>query len=190
MDLRVIKLGSLLVLACCLALMGAVSIYASDPHNSSHHYGRSNEQAKEKDEGLGGASGQIAAWLLGIANFPVVLSILLKTCSKVMPQNSTLQESADQMNRRQKAYLMKLHYWLNPIAAIVAIIHFFLTKCETTVMPEVGLGAMLLVCVLGIMATFKWSPASLGKVLFRFHTSSISLLAIIFILLIGHSMVD
>jgi hypothetical protein len=179
-----------MVFACCLALMGAVSVYASATQNSSHHYGRSNEQVEENNEGLGGASGQMAAWLLGIANFPVVLSIILKTCIKVIPQSSNLKETFGQMNRRQKARLMKLHYWLNPIAVMVAIIHFSFTQCETTVMPEIGLGAMLLICVLGIMVTFKWSPASLRKVVLGFHTSSISLLAIISILLFGHSMVD
>jgi hypothetical protein len=190
MGFRGIKLGSLIVLALLLALIGAVTVYASSPHNGGHHYGKSNEQTGEKGEGLGGASGQTAAWLLGIANFPVVLSILLKTYSKLPSRNSHLKESMERMNLRQKAYLMKLHYWLNPVAVIVAIIHFLFTQCETTAMPEIGLGAMLVVCILGMMVIFKWSPPAIRKAVFQFHTSSLFSLAIISILLVGHSMVD
>jgi hypothetical protein len=191
MDSTLSKLGLLTVLTCCLVLMGVVSIYAGELRESSHHLGRGYEQAEGREEGgAGGSSGQIAAWLFGIANFPIVLSILLKACGKVMPQSSNLKEAVGQMNRRQKRYLMKLHYWLNPVAVIVAIIHFLLTKCETTAIPEIGLGAMILISILGILVTFKWSPASLRKTIFQFHTSSIFLLAIISILLIGHSMVD
>jgi hypothetical protein len=190
MDSRLIKLVLLTALACSLALMGAVSISADEPINSNHHKGKGYERYDERDEGLGGASGQIAAWLLGIANFPIGLSILLKTSSKLLSQNNNLKKTIDRINHQQKIYLMRLHYWLNPIAAIAAILHFFFAKCETTVMPEIGLAAMLLVCILGIMLTFKWSPTSIRKVIFQFHTSSIALFAIIAILFIGHSMVD
>ena len=184
------KLGLLTVLTCCLVLMGVFFIFGGESRESSHHLGSGYEQAEGRDEGAGGTSGQIAAWFFGMANISVVLSILLKACGKVMPQSSNLKEAVSQMNRRQKRYLMKLHYWLNPVAVIVAIIHFLLTKCETTAIPEIGLGVMLLLSILGIMVAFNWSPASLRKTIFQFHTSSISLFAIIPILLIGHSMVD
>jgi len=190
MDSNLRNLGLLIVLICCLILTVVSPGFADEPWESRHHSGKGYEKAEGREEGVGGASGLIAAWLFGIANFPVVLSILLKTCGKVIPQSSNLKEAVDQANRRQKRSLMRLHYWLNPVAVGVAIIHFLSTKCEATAIPEIGLGAMLLVCTLGIMVTFKWSPASLRKAIFRFHTSSISLLAIISILLIGHSMVD
>jgi hypothetical protein len=188
MDSKLRKAQIRMILLSCLILMAVSSSFAH--RESRHHSGIGYEQAEGKEDGMGGASGQIAAWLFGIANFPVVLSILLKACEKMTPQNSHFREAAAQLNREQKRYLMKLHYWLNPVAAGVAIIHFFSTKCETTAIPEIGLGIMLLICILGIMVTFKWSPASMRKTIFLFHTSSISLLAIISILLIGHSMVD
>jgi hypothetical protein len=190
MDSRLRKLGLLIVLICCLVLTAVAPSFADGYRESKHHSGEGYEQAEEREEGAGGASGQIAAWLFGIANFPVVLSILLKACGKIAPQSSNLRETVSQLNRQQKRYLMRLHYWLNPVAVGVAIIHFLSAKCEATAIPEIGLGAMLLVCTLGIMVTFKWSPAFMRKTIFRFHTSSISLLAIISILLIGHSMVD
>jgi hypothetical protein len=179
-----------IVLTCCLILTAVASSYADEHSESKHHFERGYKQAEGREEVVGGASGQIAAWFFGIANFPVVLSILLKACGKAMPQSSNLKVAIDQINRRQKRYLTKLHYWLNPVAVGVAMIHFLSTKCEATAIPEIGLGVMLLVCVLGIMVTFRWLPASMRKAIFRLHTSPISLLAGISILLIGHSMVD
>jgi hypothetical protein len=189
MDPKLRKAGMLIILLCCLFLMAIAASFAQGHRESRHHSGIGYEQTERKEEGMGGASGQIAAWLFGIANFPVVLSILLKACGKVMPQSASFKATIGQANQRQKRYLMKLHYWLNPVAVGVAIIHFLSTKCETTAIPEIGLGIMLLICILGIMVTFKWSPASMRKTIFRFHSSSISLLTIISILLIGHSMV-
>ena len=70
---------------------------------------------------------------------------------------------------------MKLHYWLNPVAIGVAIIHFLSTECKATAIPELGLGVMLLICILGLLVTFRLSPASMRKAIFRFHTSPILL---------------
>jgi hypothetical protein len=190
MNSRLRKAGLLIVLICCLVLTAVAPSFSVGYRESRHHSGKGYEQAEGREEGVGGASGQIAAWFFGIANFPVVLSIILKACGKMTPQSSNLREAIGRLNRQQKRYLMKLHYWLNPVAVGVAIVHFLSTKCEATAIPEIGLGAMFLVCILGIMVTFKWSPAFMRKAIFRFHTSSIALLAIISILLIGHSMVD
>jgi hypothetical protein len=187
MDPKLRKVGSWVILIFCLML--AAQSYADGHRGSISNIERGYEQTG-REHGGGKGSGVITAWLFGIANFPVVLSILLKACGKIMPQNSNHKETVGRINRRQKRYLMKLHYWLNPVAVGVAIIHFFSTKCEATAIPEIGMGVMLLVCILGIMVMLQWSPASMKKIIFRFHTSSISLLAIISILLIGHSMVD
>jgi hypothetical protein len=77
-----------------------------------------------------------------------------------------------------------------PGAVGIAIIHCLAAKCEATAIPEIGLGVMFLVCVLGIMVAFQWSPAFMRKTIFRVHTSSILFLISVSILLIGHSMVD
>jgi hypothetical protein len=190
MDSKPIKLGLLIILTGCLFLTAVVLSYSEEPRESSQHQGRGYGRTSGEEEGLGGASGQIAAWLFGIANFPIVASILLKACGKVAPQGSNLKEAVSPIYRRQKRYLMKLHYWLNPVAVGIAIIHCLSTKCDATAIPEIGLGVMLLVCILGIIVSFQWSPAFMRKVIFRLHTSSVLFMVCISILLIGHSMVD
>jgi hypothetical protein len=73
---------------------------------------------------------------------------------------------------------------------MVATIHLFASECESTLFPELGLGIMFLVSALGHMVIFRWSPASMRKTVFRFQTSPILMIFGIFILMIGHSIVD
>ena len=185
MKLRKLSLWIIL----CLALTAATEIYAHGHRESGSRYGEGYEQAEGRQEKGGEASGQIAAWLFGIANFPVALSMLLKASGKAMPQRSSLKKTIKLANSRQKRYLMRLHYWLNPVAAAVAIFHFSASECQSTLMPEWGLGMMLLIIALGLMMTFRLSPAPMKKAIFRLHTSPISLVAAISILMIGHSMI-
>ena len=140
--------------------------------------------------GAGNASGVIAAWLFGIANFPVVVSILLRASAKAIQSDLQLRDTLRRMNLRQKKFLMKLHYWLNPIAAGAAIFHFSHSECKSTFFPELGLGAMLVIILLGLLMIFRLSPAAARKPISQFHTSPILLAVVISILLIGHSMVD
>ena len=187
MDLKLRNSGLWIVF--CMVLMAATLDYAHGHRKSWSHYGEGYEQAEGSKEKGGEASGQIAAWLFGIANFPVALSILLKAGGKAMPQGSNLKKAIELANRRQKRPLMRLHYWLNPVAAAVAIFHLSATERTSTLMPELGLGLMLLIIILGLMMTFRLSPAPLRKAIYKLHTSPISLLAAISVLMIGHSMI-
>jgi len=188
MDLKLRKLSVWIIL--CLVLTAANLLYAHGHRGSGSYDGEGYEQAADGEEKGGEVSGQIAAWLFSIANFPVLISFLLKGCAKAMPHSLKLKEAVGRMNGKQKRYLMKLHFWLNPIAVGVAIIHFISTKCEATAIPELGLAMMLLICILGLLVTFRLSPAFKGKANFRLHTSPIVLIAGIAILFIGHSMIE
>jgi hypothetical protein len=184
--LRLLGLG----IVFCFAVTAATQGYAQGHRELGSHYGTGHDRAAGREDRGGGASGQIAAWLFGIANFPVAFSILLKACGKAMSQTPDLKEAVGRINRKQKRYLMKLHYWLNPVAAGVAVIHLFSTECDAAAIPELGLGVMLLLCILGLMVTFRLSPAFMRKAVFRLHTSPIVLATAVAILLIGHSMID
>jgi hypothetical protein len=137
-----------------------------------------------------GAFGTLAAWLLGIANFTVAVSIVLKTSAKMISPGNDLRKRIERFNIRQKKYFMQLHYWLNPLAIVVAIFHFAGSKCASTLFPELGLAGMLLIFILGLMITLKLAPAPMRRLAFQFHTSPVFLIAILSILLIGHSMID
>jgi len=193
------KKKALLLVICLIFCSLFVPVYQgqADDHKESKHQGKKTEehrltkgdQGKKGDQG-NETTGEMAAWIFGIANFPVALSIILKTCAKFIPPGMNLKEPITRFNRQQKKYLMKLHYWLNPIALSIALTHFLLSACKSTAMPEWGLVIMLATGLLGLMMKFKWSPASMRQRVFKFHTSPILLIAAISILLIGHTIVD
>jgi hypothetical protein len=176
----------LLLLALTVSLDG----YAHGHREYQNLDDTTYQQERGHKGGGGEASGQIAGWLFCIANLPVVLSMLLKAGGKLSPAGSHYKAIMDKANRRQKHYLMKLHYWVNPIAAGVAILHLAVTECESTIMPELGLGLMLLIIVFGLMMTLKLSPASIRKSVFKLHTSPISFGVAVLVLMIGHSLID
>lgn len=101
----------------------------------------------------------------------------------------SLKERTKQLNLRQKKYLMKLHYWVNPLAIGVAIAHFWSSACRTTAMPELGMIAMLIISVLGLMMTLRLSPPSMRGIVFKLHTSPLITILILSFLLIGHSVI-
>jgi hypothetical protein len=193
------KKKALLLVICVMFCSLLVPVYQgqADDHKESKHQGKKSEELRliKGDQGKKGdqgneTTGEMAAWIFGVANFPVALSILLKTCAKLLPPRLDLRDPLTRFNRQQKKYLMKLHYWLNPIALGIALTHFLLSTCRSTAFPEWGLGIMLVTVLLGLMMKFKLSPASMRQRVFKFHTSPILLIAAISILLIGHTIVD
>ncbi len=188
MKFRLRKSGLVVLVVVSMILMAGIQVYAHKHGEFERYSEKGYAQAGREDHG-GEATGVIAAWLFGIANFPVALSILLKAGGKAIPRTSTLKKGIAQANSRQKRYLMRLHYWLNPIAAAVAILHFASAECRSTFIPELGLGMMLLIIVIGLMMTFRMSPAPVRRAFFKVHTSPVSLVAAISILMIGHSLI-
>jgi hypothetical protein len=151
------------------------------------------QQMRHGDRGLhhkGGELGGLAALLLGISNFPVVLSISIKTLARLLPDRISLKERLKQLNMRQKKHLMKLHYWVNPFALGIAIAHFWSSECRSTAMPELGMGAILIVSILGLIMTLRLSPPAMRRSIVRLHTSPIVTTLVFALLLIGHSVIS
>jgi hypothetical protein len=193
------KRKALPLLICLIfcSLLAPVYQGQADDHKESKHQGKKTEEHRltNGDQGKKGdrgneTTGEMAAWIFGVANFPVALSIILKTCAKFIPPRLSRRDSLTTFNRQQKKHLMKVHYWLNPIALGLALTHFSLSTCRSTAFPEWGLGIMLVTVLLGLVMKFKLSPASMRQGVFKFHTSPILLIAAISILLIGHTIVD
>lgn len=93
-------------------------------------------------------------------------------------------------NKFQKKYLMRFHYFLNPIALCVAFLHFLLSSCRSSPLPEWGLVLVTMVVFLGLILKFKVSPKWMRKIVYRFHTSLAAFSAVILVLVVGHLLVD
>jgi hypothetical protein len=162
----------------------------ADQGERFHNRGLQNGQMNGSQDHEGEESGGLAALLFGIANSPVVLSILLKTSDRLIPDRMNFKDKIKQVNLRQKKYLMNLHYWVNPLAFGVAISHFMSSECRSTAMPEFGMGAMFFIFILGLMMTLKLSPPSMRKFVFKLHTSPLITILVFSFLLIGHSVIE
>jgi hypothetical protein len=169
----------------CLLVLDAPLL--AHPNEGFDHRGLNN---MGKPDHEGGELGGLAALLFGIANLPVVLSIVAKALAKLLPDRMSIKRKIMQGNAFQKKYLMKLHYWVNPFAFGVAIVHFFSSECRSTAMPELGMGAMLFVSVLGLMMTLRLSPRFMRKIVFRLHTSPITTILVFSFLVMGHSVIE
>jgi hypothetical protein len=193
------KKKALLLVICLIfcSLFVQVCQGQADDHRESKHPGKKTQehllikgdQGKKGDQG-NEITGEMAAWIFGVANLPVALSIILKTGAKLLPPRLNLRDPLTRFNRQQKKHLMKAHYWLNPLALGIALTHFLLSACRSTSFPEWGLGIMVATVLLGLMMKFKLSPASMRQRVYKLHTSPVLLIAAISILLIGHSIVD
>jgi hypothetical protein len=179
-----VSMWLLFLLLCLLALNAPLLAHKNEgfDHRGLHNMGKPDHE--------GGDLGGLAALLFGIANFPVVLSMLMKALDWLLPDKVSIRERIKQANLFQKKYLMKLHYWVNPLACGVAIVHFLSSECRSTAMPELGMGAMLFVSVLGLVMTLRLSPRFMRKTVFRIHTSPITTILVFSFLLIGHSVIE
>ncbi len=150
---------------------------------------RKKRRLKSKDEG-NELTGLATAWLLGAANLTVLLSLLLKGANRYLHLNSETKKAVKRFNQFQKKHLMRFHYLLNPLALCIGFLHFLLSCCRKTALPEWGLLFLTVMFLVGLMVKSKVIPQWLRKSLYLFHTSWIPISAMILVLIIGHLMVE
>ena len=85
---------------------------------------------------------------------------------------------------------MRFHYALNPVILAIAILHWTLSRCKSTALPEWGLLIMAAMAALGIVLRFKLCPRTFMRRVYRVHTQPVLLLLLISILVIGHLSMD
>ncbi len=181
--------------------MAAVTVYfcftvsqgVADEHNERRHGYRHDRSIisdyLKKNEG-NELTGETAAWLFGIANLTVMISLLSKGTVKFTPLATHLKEKIKSLNKFQKKYLMFFHYVLNSIALIIAFVHFSLSRCAASFLPELGLALAAVIGVAGIFVKFKISPKSIRSAVYRLHTNPMPLGFVLMMLFAGHSIID
>jgi hypothetical protein len=203
MSMQKRKAKSVAVILGCLLLSGFmahVSVGVADDHKE---HGRHLENAwhKKGDGGLGGilggghdegneTTGQIAAWSLAAANLTVAVSLLIKGIRRSLPLRPEINNSLNRFNSLQKQYLMPLHYAVNPVILAVALLHWMLSRCKSTALPEWGLLTMSALIALGIVLKFKLCPKTRLRSVYNVHTHPAVFLLLFSALVIGHLMVD
>jgi hypothetical protein len=150
---------------------------------------REDGQEKNTEEG-NGITGQTTVWLLVAANLTIAISILMKSLSRYLSFGQKTKSSIKRFNQLQKKHLMRFHYVLNPVALGMACFHFLLSSCRSSSMPEWGLIMVSLMVFLGFILKFQLSPKGTGRFVYRLHTTPAFIMIIVFLLVVGHQLVD
>jgi len=154
-----------------------------------HDKVRKDRQLKRKDDG-NEITGQTAAWLLVAGNVTVVISTLIKVLSRYFPFKVNIISSIKKFNQLQKRHLMRVHYVLNPVALIMGAIHFALSSCRSSPLPELGLICLVVMVFLGLVIKFRMGPKKMLRLFFRLHTGMAAFSVMIVLLVVGHIIVD
>ena len=183
-----------------IALLVPVHFSMADDHgkkvkHGDNHEGESGEGMLGGFRGLGHddgneTTGQMVAWSLAAANLTVALSILIRGLKDFVPLAPETKNTLTKFNNTQKKYLMKFHYLLNPVILLVAIVHWTLSRCKSTAMPEWGLLIMGTIVTLGIILKFKLCPRDLLRKVYKVHTQPMIFILMMTMLLIGHLSMD
>lgn len=188
MDRQIVIYLAGLILAAALQ----AGLLMADEHvQGRYRQNRHADDSRGRGEGEGNeTAGQLAAWLLAVANLPVMLSLLVKRTNRLKNLDTGVKNKLMKFNRHQKKLFMPVHYWLNPFILIIVLWHWLTSCCRSTALPEWGLLIMVIFMSLGVLIKYKLSPKPLKKVISRIHTHPYALIAIVVILTLGHLKID
>lgn len=188
--ITLVGLFSVLLLVAMAGFDGSAPRADDDhgPRRIGFHLKADQKDRGGKDHG-NETTGEIAAWLFGIANVTVALSLLSRVAGAVAG-SEPLKSAIKQFNRRQKKLLLPLHYVLNPIAVLTAALHFSLSSCRSTNLPEWTLLGLLTLVALGLAIKFKWAPRTLRPRFYALHTHPLLVTTAFLLLFIGHQLMD
>jgi hypothetical protein len=183
----------LFALFLCLGGHYVPTAIADDHPKGNWHLEREDQHSipfLETDNEGTETAGQIAAWLLLVANLPVALSILIKWINRFMPLGAELKSSLSNFNRFQKKHLMIVHYYLNPAIFGIVVWHYISSRCLSTSLPEWGLFLLVGFMTCGILIKFKLCPKAFRKAVHQLHTQPLIFVALILVLTVGHTIID
>jgi hypothetical protein len=184
----------LIIVSCTLFIMflSPLSMAFADNRGSrdfgGYDYRGNNFNPGERGGRGNGATGTLAGFLLVLANLTVFLSLLLKGINRLFSLTQETKISISEFNKAQKKYLRGLHYYLNPIAIGVAILHFHLSTCRS-ILPDASLFIFIGLGILGLILKYKLAPSAVNKVFYNLHCSWVPFFGVILLLMMGHAMI-
>ncbi len=186
-----VRLAGMLLLSCICFMACVPDAMADDRGHKGKQVGWSLFSTSEHGKGDNGneLTGETAAWIFAAANLPVLLSLLIRGLMHSIAISGNLKDRLKRFNQAQKKVLMPFHYILNPLALLLAFIHFSLSRCRSSSLPEWGLAVMASLALIGVLVKFKVSPKIMRKTFYQIHTNPLPIALLVIILLVGHSIV-
>lgn len=187
---NIFLLFSILMLVCCLFEAHGMADDHGKHKSLFGHHDRHHASFREDDNEGNETAGQIAAWLLLVANAPVAFSLLVKLTTKYAPMGGPFKEELKRFNSFQKKYLMILHYYINLAVLCIVTWHWVTSRCKSSALPELGVITMIIIISCGVLIKFKMCPRVLRKSIYKIHTQPVLFLSLAMVLIIGHLVVD
>lgn len=166
---------------------------ADDRHHRSNKYDSHKFKASAnelRDDEGNELTGEFAAWLFAMANLPVLFGLLYRSVNRFGSLTENTKKRLKNFKTAQKKYLMPFHYLINIIALLLAIMHFNLSNCRSSSLPELGLALMACIVVVGIMLKMNVTPKGVRGFIFKIHTNPLTIGLVVSVLLVGHRIVD
>jgi len=189
-----LKRNILLPTCLLLTIIGCFIFVSEINANGIQSYRHRKQEHKhfshDKDDKGNEFTGQTAAWIFVAANITITVSLILKTFVRFVSLENRTINRIKNFNKFQKKHLGNFHYLLNPLAVTLAFVHFSLSSCRSSALPEWGLLATLIIVLIGVAIKIKVTPKRIRKVFYNIHTSPLPFGVILIVLLIGHSIVD
>jgi hypothetical protein len=183
--------AALINLLTVLIIFASVSIPAV---HADDHYKFKNknihsifDKKNHKEDHGNETTGLFAAWLLAAANINILVGFFIRKSKNYLPQNK--KKFVKKISRMQSVLLRPLHYILNPLALSFALVHFIMSACRSSSLPELGFFIMVLTATAGLMLKFNFFN-KYRRFIYKFHTSLIPLSIFLAVLLAGHMIID
>jgi hypothetical protein len=192
-----------MIVSCCILVLAFLTstplLDASDHKEGKRHFQKHDGKNADKNlEGFFGrghdkgneTTGQMVAWSLAAVNLTVLISLMIRAIRRFAPLSEEIKNSFWKFNSLQKKHLMRFHYVLNPLILAIALLHWTLSRCASTSLPEWGLFTMCVIVALGIILKLRLCPKTLLRSVYKVHTQPVLVLLLVSILVIGHLAVD
>jgi hypothetical protein len=146
-------------------------------------FGEAGEIAGDRGDDT---TGQVSAWLFGISCLPVAFNLIANAISRQAFIRSSIKEQIKRLNSWQRIHLMPFHTYLSLFALAVAGMHYLLSSCPSTSLPELGLISMSILVGTGLIIKLKIAPKSSRKWVYQFHANLIVSGILVAVLVLGH----
>ena len=160
----------------------------------SHYYKRDGNEknGKERNEKETGDefTGFVAAGLFGLANFSVIFNILSRYATRLFGSREAFKNALLAFNRLQQKHLRRYHYLMNIAAIAIASWHWYLSESASISFQQLGMVLAVFLGFSGILIKYRLAPRSLHPAILKFHASILVTLAMSFLVVGGHILID
>lgn len=161
--------------------------YKQQVQNDNRFFSSDEKRGKNRGNEF---TGELSAWMFLLANITIFFSFIIRNVKHYARLSGSFKKKLKRFNKFQKRNLKQLHYILNPFALSIALLHFLLSCCRLSALPEWGLGGMTILIVTGFVIKFRILPSGIQKKVRRFHTHPMPVCIVLITLFAGHIIID